>query len=287
MSNNRENRRATPKIPEKSTEIKALIMDSVQTLSDENAKKLESTLKSFGVEAKVIQISKGPTVTRYELSPSQGVKVSKIVNLADDIALALELFTTGSLNVFSHQTSINTNNRILCFDIQDLGENLKPIGLLVMLDAIFNRVIRNRREGKFTHVYIDEIYLFFANNSMGSRSNISSYSGEFLYKCWKRFRKYGATLTGITQNVEECLLSDTARIMFANSEFLLMFNQAATDREELSRLLGTSNTQMDYVSDAPAGHGLIKVGGGIVPFINGLPKETALYKLMTTKPGEG
>ena len=205
---------------------------------------------------------------------------------AHDIALALELFTTGSLNVFSHQTSINTNNRILCFDIQDLGENLKPIGLLVMLDAIFNRVIRNRREGKFTHVYIDEIYLFFANNSMGSRSNISSYSGEFLYKCWKRFRKYGATLTGITQNVEECLLSDTARMMFANSEFLLMFNQAATDREELSRLLGTSDTQMDYVSDAPAGHGLIKVGGGIVPFINEFPKDTALYWLMTTKPGE-
>lgn len=205
---------------------------------------------------------------------------------AHDIALALELFTTGSLNVFSHQTSINTNNRILCFDIQDLGENLKPIGLLVMLDAIFNRVIRNRREGKFTHVYIDEIYLFFANNSMGNRSNISSYSGEFLYKCWKRFRKYGATLTGITQNVEECLLSDTARMMFANSEFLLMFNQAATDREELSRLLGTSDTQMDYVSDAPAGHGLIKVGGGIVPFINEFPKDTALYWLMTTKPGE-
>ena len=205
---------------------------------------------------------------------------------AHDIALALELFTTGSLNVFSHQTSINTSNRILCFDIQDLGENLKPIGLLVMLDAIFNRVIRNRREGKFTHVYIDEIYLFFANNSMGSRSNISSYSGEFLYKCWKRFRKYGATLTGITQNVEECLLSDTARMMFANSEFLLMFNQAATDREELSRLLGTSDTQMDYVSDAPAGHGLIKVGGGIVPFINEFPKDTALYWLMTTKPGE-
>ena len=206
---------------------------------------------------------------------------------AHDIALALELFTTGSLNVFSHQTSINTNNRILCFDIQDLGENLKPIGLLVMLDAIFNRVIRNRREGKFTHVYMDEIYLFFASNSIGSRSNISNYSGEFLYKCWKRFRKYGATLTGITQNVEECLLSDTARMMFANSEFLLMFNQAATDREELSRLLGTSRAQMDYVSDAPAGHGLIKVGGGIVPFINEFPKDTALYWLMTTKPGEG
>ena len=206
--------------------------------------------------------------------------------VAHDIALALELFTTGSLDVFAHQTNINTNNRILCFDILDLGENLKPIGLLVMLDAIFNRVIRNRREKKQTHVYIDEIYLFFAGGMGGSHS-INSYSGEFLYKCWKRFRKYGATLTGITQNVEECLLSDTARMMFANSEFLLMLNQAATDRNELSRLLGTSSTQMDYVSDAPAGHGLIKVGGGIVPFINELPKDTALYRLMTTKPGEG
>lgn len=206
---------------------------------------------------------------------------------AHDIALALELFTTGSLDVFSHQTNINTKSRILCFDIQDLGENLKPIGLLVMLDAIFNRVIQNRREGKYTHVYIDEIYLFFAGNSIGNGRSINNYSGEFLYKCWKRFRKYGATLTGITQNVEECLLSDTARMMFANSEFLLMFNQAATDREELSRLMGTSSTQMDYVSDAPAGHGLIKVGGGIVPFVNEFPKDTSLYWLMTTKPGEG
>lgn len=207
--------------------------------------------------------------------------------VAHDIALALELFTTGSLDVFSHQTNINTKSRILCFDIQDLGENLKPIGLLVMLDAIFNRVIQNRREGKYTHVYIDEIYLFFAGNSIGNGRSINNYSGEFLHKCWKRFRKYGATLTGITQNVEECLLSDTARMMFANSEFLLMFNQAATDREELSRLLGTSSTQMDYVSDAPAGHGLIKVGGGIVPFANEFPKDTSLYWLMTTKPGEG
>ena len=202
------------------------------------------------------------------------------------IALALELFTVGSLNVFSHQTNINTQSRILCFDIQDLGENLKSVGLLVMLDAIYNRVIQNRREGKYTHVYIDEIYLFFSNGSGGEHS-ITQYSSEFLYKCWKRFRKYGATLTGITQNVEECLLSNTARQMLANSEFLLMFNQAATDREQLARLLGASDTQMSYVDNAPAGHGLIKVGGAIVPFANELPKDTELYRLMTTKPGEG
>ena len=209
-------------------------------------------------------------------------------SLAHEIALALELFTTGSLNVFSHQTNIDTNNRIICFDIQDLGENLKPIGLLVMLDAILNRVIRNRAAGQYTHVYIDEIYLFFAKKSMSDNANNGSdYSGEFLYKCWKRFRKYYATLTGITQNVEECLQADTARMMFANSEFLMMFNQAPTDREDLSRLLGTSAAQMDYVSNAPPGQGLIKVGGSIVPFVNEFPKDTSLYKLMTTKPGEG
>lgn len=176
---------------------------------------------------------------------------------------------------------------MICFDIQDLGENLKTVGLLVMLDAILNRVIKNRAAGQYTHVYIDEIYLFFAKKGIGSNTNNGSdYSGEFLYKCWKRFRKYYATLTGITQNVDECLLSDTARMMLANSEFLLMFNQASTDRDDLSRLLGTSEAQMDYVSDKPPGHGLIKVGGAIVPFINEFPKDTSLYKLMTTKPGE-
>ena len=206
--------------------------------------------------------------------------------VAHEIALALELFTTGSLNVFAHQTNIDTRNRIICYDIQDLGENLKPIGLLVMLDSILNRVIRNRQQGRYTHVYIDEIYLFFASPGVGGKSAINNYSSEFLYKCWKRFRKYYATLTGITQNVEECLLSDTARLMFANSEFLVLLNQAPTDRAELAKLLDASDAQMDYVSDAPAGHGLIKVVSCLVPFINELPRDTELYRLMTTKPGE-
>ena len=116
--------------------------------------------------------------------------------------------------------------------------------------------------------------------------SINNYSSDFLYKCWKRFRKSGAMMTGITQNLSECLLSNTARQMLANSEFLLMLNQAATDREQLARLLGASDTQMSYVDNAPAGHGLIKVGGAIVPFSNELPKNTELYRLMSTKPGE-
>ena len=126
-------------------------------------------------------------------------------------------------------------------------------------------------------VYIDEIYLFFANGS-GSGHSITNYSSEFLYKCWKRFRKYGATLTGITQNVEECLLSNTARMMFANSEFLLMLNQATTDREQLARLLGASDTQMSYVDNAPAGHGLIKVGGAMIEYNDVCKSEKEIDK---------
>ena len=165
---------------------------------------------------------------------------------AEQLALILELFTTGSLYVFAHQTNINSDNRLLCFDIHELGEGLKPVGLLVMLDAIYNRVIRNRRKGRYTHVYIDEIYLFFAASGGGGQNRINQYSSEFLYKCWKRFRKYGAMLTGITQNVEECLESERGKFMFGNSEFMLMFNQAAKDQEQLSEILKISDTQMAY-----------------------------------------
>lgn len=193
---------------------------------------------------------------------------------AKDIALAIELFTTGSLNVFAHQTNVDMNSRITVFDIFDLGKQLKTVGMLVMLDAILNRVTANRQLGKRTHIFIDEIYLFFANE----------YSSNFLAESWKRFRKSGALVTGITQNIEDCLRSATARTMLANSEFLLMLNQAPTDRMELARLLSISDTQLSYITNAEAGHGLIKVGGAIVPFVNDFPKDTALYRLMTTKP---
>ena len=205
---------------------------------------------------------------------------------AEELALILELFTTGSLDVFAHQTNINSDNRILCFDIHDLGESLKSVGLLVMLDAIYNRVIRNRSKGKYTHVYIDEIYLFFAASRDGGQARINQFSSEFLYKCWKRFRKYGAMLTGITQNVEECLESERGKYMFGNSEFMLMFNQAAKDQEKLSEILKISDAQIAYVNNAPVGHGLIKVSSSIVPFVNDFPKDTELYRLISTKPGE-
>lgn len=196
---------------------------------------------------------------------------------AHDLALCLEMFTTGSLNSFAHQSNVNVNSRIVSYDILELGEQMKAIGLLIMLDNIMNRVIENRKRGRYTRVYIDEAHLFFKNE----------YSAEFLLKAWKRFRKYGGLLTGITQNIEDCLKNDTARGMLSNSEFLLMLNQAPTDRIELAKLLNISDTQMSYITNAGAGRGLIKVGGSIVPFVNDFPSDTELFKLMSTKPGEG
>ena len=196
---------------------------------------------------------------------------------AQSLALELELFTRGSLNTFARQTNVDTSNRLICYDILELGEQLRAIGMLVILDSILNRITENRQKGKQTFVFIDEIYILFMHE----------YSAQFLYKLWKRVRKYGAYCTGITQNVLDLLQSHTARTMLSNSEFIVMLNQAATDRIELARLLNISDLQLSYITNVDAGHGLIKVGSSLVPFENKFPKNTKLYKLMTTKPGEG
>lgn len=196
---------------------------------------------------------------------------------AQEIALAIELFTNGSLNTFAKKTNVDTDNRLICYDILDLGKQLMPIGMLVVLDSILNRITQNRAKGKNTFIFIDEIYLLFQHE----------YSANFLFTLWKRVRKYGAYATGITQNVDDLLQSHTARTMLANSEFIVMLNQASTDRLELAKLLNISDTQLSYITNVDAGHGLIKVGSSLVPFANKFPKNTKLYKLMTTKPGEG
>ena len=196
---------------------------------------------------------------------------------AKEIALAIELFTNGSLNTFAKNTNVDTNNRLLCYDILDLGKQLLPIGMLVVLDSILNRITTNRSKGRNTFIFIDEIYLLFQHE----------YSANFLFTLWKRVRKYGAYCTGITQNVDDLLQSHTARTMLANSEFIVMLNQASTDRLELAKLLNISELQMSYITNVGAGQGLLKVGSSLVPFINKFPTNTKLYKLMTTKPGEG
>ena len=194
---------------------------------------------------------------------------------AADVALAIELFTEGSLNTFAKPTNVDTNARILCYDIRDLGKQLLPVGMLVVLDSIFNRIIRNRGLKRNTWIYIDEIYLLFQHE----------YSANFLFTLWKRMRKYQACGTGISQNIEDLLQSHTARTMLANSEFLIMLNQAATDREELAHLLNISDNQLSYITNVDSGRGLIKCGSAIVPFVDHFPKNK-LYRLMTTKPSD-
>lgn len=194
-----------------------------------------------------------------------------------EIALAIELFVNGSLNTFAKETNVDTNNRLICYDILSLGKQLQAIGMLVVLDSILNRITKNRAKGRNTFIFIDEIYLLFQHE----------YSANFLFTLWKRVRKYGAYATGITQNVEDMLQSHTARTMLANSELIIMLNQASTDRLELAKLLNISDLQMSYITNVNAGEGLIKIGSSLIPFINRFPKDTELYKLMTTKPGEG
>lgn len=195
---------------------------------------------------------------------------------AAEIALAIELFTSGSLNTFAKPTNVDVHNRLICYDILDLGKQLLPIGMLVVLDSILNRITQNRARGKSTFIIIDEIYLLFQHE----------YSSNFLFTLWKRVRKYGAFCTGITQNVDDLLQSHTARTMLANSEFIVMLNQASTDRLELAKLLNISDMQLGYITNVDAGSGLIKVGSSLVPFTDQFPRNTKLYCLMTTKPGE-
>ncbi|MFR3087982.1 MAG: VirB4-like conjugal transfer ATPase, CD1110 family [Coprobacillus cateniformis] len=193
---------------------------------------------------------------------------------ADNLALEMELFTDGSLNAFAHKTNVDTNNRMIVYDIMDLGKQLKTMGLLVITDAMINRVTDNWKKGIRTHVFIDEFHVVFENE----------YSASFFNSAWRQFRKRDGYPTGITQNVEYLLASVTASTMLSNSEFIVMLNQASQDRQKLAKLLSISDEQMSYITNADAGCGLIKYGNSLVPFINQFPKDTKLYQLMTTKP---
>lgn len=195
---------------------------------------------------------------------------------AGELALSLELFTNGSLNVFAHETNVNISSRIISYDIYKLGKQLKTMGLLVITDAMRNRVSENYKKGKRTHIFIDEIHILFENE----------YSATFFNSAWRQFRKRNAYPTAITQNVEYLLSSVDASTMLSNSEFVVMLNQASSDRKELGKLLNISDEQMSYITNADAGCGLIRYGSSLVPFVNRFPKNTKLYKLMTTKPGE-
>ena len=195
---------------------------------------------------------------------------------AQFVATALEIYVTGSLNVFNHQTDVDVSNRVVCYDIKELGKQLKKIGMLIVQDQVWNRVTINREAQKSTRYYIDEFHLLL------KEEQTAAYSVEI----WKRFRKWGGIPTGITQNVKDLLASREVENIFENSDFIYMLNQAAGDRKILAQQLGISPHQLSYVTHSNAGEGLLFYGDTIVPFVDNFPKDTELYRLMTTKPNE-
>ena len=194
---------------------------------------------------------------------------------AQRIAAALELYVHGSLNVFNHRTNVDINNRLVCFDIKELGKQLKNLGMLVIQDQVWNRVTVNRSEGKSTRYYVDEFHLLL-------RGEVGSWSVEI----WKRFRKWGGIPTGITQNIKDLLASAEIENIFENSDFIYLLNQASGDRKILCERLNISSQQAAHISNSGPGQGLIFFGNVILPFMDHFPKDNELYSLLTTKPGE-
>ena len=191
------------------------------------------------------------------------------------LATEMEIYVKGSLNVFNHRSNVDLNRQLLCFDIKELGTQLKKIGMLVIQDQVWNKVSLNRGS-KSTRYYIDEFHLLLKD------PQTASYSVEI----WKRFRKWGGIPTGITQNVKDLLTSQEIENIFDNTDFVLMLNQASGDRDILAKKLKISPYQLNYITNSNAGEGLLFFGNTIVPFIDKFPKDTMLYKLMTTKPEE-
>ena len=195
---------------------------------------------------------------------------------AQYVATALEIYVTGSLNVFNHRTNVDIQNRIVAFDIKELGKQLKKIGMLVVQDQVWNRVTVNREAHKATRYYIDEFHLLL------KEEQTAAYSVEI----WKRFRKWGGVPTGITQNVKDLLASREVENIFENSDYIYMLNQASGDRKILAKQLNISPHQLSYVTHSGGGEGLLFYGNIILPFVDRFPKDTELYRVMTTKPNE-
>lgn len=195
---------------------------------------------------------------------------------AKRLATALEIYVTGSLNVFNHRTNVDLTNRLVCYDIKQLGKGLKKIAMLILQDQVWNRVTVNRAAYKTTWFYCDEFHLLLKDEQT------AAYSVEI----WKRFRKWGGIPSALTQNVKDLLASREIENIFENSDFIYMLSQAAGDRQILARQLGISPTQLSYVTHSNAGEGLLFYGNTIIPFVDHFPRDTELYRIMTTKPEE-
>ena len=195
---------------------------------------------------------------------------------ARHVATALEIYVKGSLNLFNHRTNVDVNNRFVCYDIKELGKQMKKIGMLIVQDQVWGRVTANRSAGKCTRYYVDEFHLLL------KEEQTAAYSVEI----WKRFRKWGGCPTGITQNVKDLLTSREVENIFENSDFIIMLNQAAGDRQILASTLNISPHQLSYVTHSGEGEGLLFYGNVILPFVDHFPTNLELYRIMTTKLSE-
>jgi len=195
---------------------------------------------------------------------------------AKHVATALEIYVTGSLNVFNHRTNVDITNRLVCYDIKELGKQLKKIGMLVVQDQVWGRVTENRSQGRSTRYYMDEMHLLLREEQ----------TAAYTVEIWKRFRKWGGIPTGITQNVKDLLASREVENIFENSDFIYMLNQAVGDRQILAKQLNISPHQLSYVTHSGAGEGLIFYGNVILPFVDRFPTDIELYRIMTTKLSE-
>ena len=195
---------------------------------------------------------------------------------AHHIATALEIYVSGSLNLFNHRTNVDINNRLVCYDIKELGKQLKKLGMLVVQDQVWGRVTANRDAGKYTRYFIDEFHLLLREEQT------ATYSVEI----WKRFRKWGGVPTGITQNVKDLLASRDIENILENSDYIVMLNQAPGDRQVLAQKLNISPHQLSHVTQVGAGEGLLFYGNVILPFVNRFPKDMELYRIMSTKPSD-
>ena len=196
---------------------------------------------------------------------------------AKEVATALEIYVTGSLNVFNHRTNVDINNRLVCYDIKDLGKQLKKIGMLIVEDQVWGRVTENRSMGKSTRYYVDEMHLLLREEQ----------TAAYTVEIWKRFRKWGGIPTGITQNCKDLLASKEVSNIFENSDFIIMLNQAVGDRGILAKQLNISPHQLSYVTHSGEGEGLLFYGNVILPFVDRFPKDLELYHIMTTKLSDG
>lgn len=195
---------------------------------------------------------------------------------AKHVATALEIYVLGSLNVFNHRTNVELTNRLVCYDIKDLGKQLKKIGMLVVQDQVWGRVTENRSQGRSTRYYMDEMHLLLREDQ----------TAAYTVEIWKRFRKWGGIPTGITQNVKDLLASKEVENIFENSDFIYMLNQAVGDRQILAKQLNISPHQLSYVTHSGEGEGLLFYGNVILPFVDRFPTNTELYRIMTTRLSE-